>query len=66
MSSEAAPGSYLEIPCIWKCSVCSAVCAGQAINLEGDGVRIDLDTCSKCAACVRVCPAGLIGEDALA
>lgn len=51
------------VACTWKCGVCRAVCAEDAVDRLPEGIGIDRRACSECLACARSCPAGLIGDD---
>ena len=53
----------IRVACPWRCGVCRAVCAEDAVRHLPEGVSIDRSACSKCMACTISCPAGLIGEE---
>jgi ferredoxin len=39
------------------CGICVNRCQMEALKLEGDAVRLDLDRCIGCGLCVSTCPA---------
>lgn len=53
----------IRVACAWKCGVCRAVCAEDAVSYLPEDISIDMSACSKCLACVTSCPAGMIGEE---
>ncbi|MFH1313359.1 MAG: 4Fe-4S binding protein [Candidatus Eisenbacteria bacterium] len=66
MSSNDPRESDISIKCIWTCGLCSAVCRDMAISYRPDSVEVDKSVCSGCLVCVKVCPAGMLGEETFA
>ena len=42
------------------CAACQDACAGKALSLSLQGVRLDATRCTACGACVPQCPAGAL------
>jgi anaerobic sulfite reductase subunit C len=46
-------------PCS-QCGKCALVCKEGAVWVDGNGVRLDLNTCLRCGDCVKACPSGTL------
>ncbi|MCR5813466.1 MAG: NADH-quinone oxidoreductase subunit NuoB [Desulfovibrio sp.] len=42
------------------CSLCQEACPSQAIERQGEAIRLDLGRCLFCGACAKACPQGAI------
>lgn len=56
----------LTVTCVWRCGLCSAVCADEAITYGAREVEVNRSGCSRCLVCVMVCPAGILREETFA
>lgn len=43
-----------------RCGGCTSVCPVQALELRGNGLRIDAKKCVECGNCEKICPVGAI------
>ncbi len=43
-----------------SCEACSARCPVKAFSLTADAIELDEASCTRCGACVPVCPAGVM------
>jgi ferredoxin len=56
--------AYRESTCaharsqVTGCNACIEVCSTQAIEADGDHVKVDAHLCMGCGACATVCPSG--------
>jgi len=46
-----------------ECGGCVAVCAFEALDLEGQGLRIKDKLCTLCKDCIVFCPSGALEID---
>jgi len=59
--------SYRESLCahsrsqVTGCNKCIEICSTQAIQPDGDHVKVDAHLCMGCGACATVCPSGAMG-----
>ncbi len=50
----------MEFDSCLQCGECSYVCPTNAIDMVGEGIRIDPALCTNCELCVEACPDALI------
>ena len=50
----------LRIELCGECGGCVAVCKFEALELEGNGLRIKYNLCVMCNDCVVFCPSGAL------
>lgn len=43
-----------------SCHACSAACPVEALDLSVDAIEVDDAACTRCGACLPVCPAGVM------
>lgn len=55
----------MKIKGCYGCGGCVAVCPQLAIILNDEKAEIDMEKCTSCKICERVCPLGLIDIDIL-
>jgi ferredoxin len=55
----AATRKNCEVGCI-ACGICVKVCPYNAVGIENNIARIDLDKCKVCGLCVAKCPTNAI------
>jgi Fe-S-cluster-containing hydrogenase component 2 len=63
VEARSTAARSVGVKCRFDCGACSAACPSGAIRETAAGVSIDRSVCSKCKICIRLCPAGLIGDE---